>query len=225
VETRRPRPLRHAKIGDDRQAKTRPSVTAGRATVALPEWLEDLFPLLGWYPGTTVMDLDPNRFVAMGALDLRTGGGAQNAADPAAFGRELHRVAQQIEEDPPNLFGIDLHRQAFGGFDGESKRLGFRRGLEMRGCEAQEAGEVGSLIADLHLTRLQPCDVQQVIDVLQEHAGERELSAPATYEHCQRHSDGHIGQADQRIGDHVQPDQPRLPQVAVPVRVVPFGGE
>src|SRR5690606_24261960 len=60
-----------------------------------------------------------------------------------------------------------------GRFERECDPAPFGCGLEVRGSEANQTGQVGTVIAHRHLPRFKACDIEQVVYVL-----EQEISVP-----------------------------------------------
>ena len=59
----------------------------------------------------------------------------------------------------------------------------------------------------------------------EEHPVERDVAARAVHEIGERERDRHVGEADQHVRAHVQPDEARLPEEAVAMRHETIGGE
>ena len=83
---------------------------------------------------------------------------------------ELERVRQQVHQHALEL--LRIHR---GDEDGRrldpQRHVALRRqDVEVRGDEADQRGDVGVLELDLELARLELRDVEQVVDVLEQHA-------------------------------------------------------
>ena len=131
------------------------------AAVDLPEPLEDRLPQLRGHTWSRIVDRDRQLIARR----------LQRAPNPPAIRRELERVPDQVHQHALELVRIDGGDARVPGVDRELDVAVGGKNREVRRQEPHERGDVGVDRLDLQLVGLDPRHVEQIVDVLQQHAG------------------------------------------------------
>lgn len=125
---------------------------------------------------------------------------------------ELEGVGQQVERDALELLGIE-HRRQHGRRDDRVGQIALRRqGLEGLGQHAQQRGQIDRLAAQVHLAGVEPGQVEQVVDVLEQRRG----AAPHQLQLAPLHR-GQVDAAGEQLVGRTQDQRQRGAQLVADV--------
>src|SRR5260370_9804682 len=135
---------------------------AGVLNMHLPKPLEDRLAVLRPDSGTAVADFHAKLSVI---------GRRERAANLSPSRGEFEGVGEQVQEDPVKLVLIHLGPEGTGRFNRERNPPFVVDRIELAGQQPKESGNIHVRILDTHLSSLELCYVEKIVNVFEKCAG------------------------------------------------------